>query len=145
MKLLVDHGADVNLRSSNGITALHMVARSGNRKVAEILIACREVEINSRDKTRQTPLHVACTNGDKDLCALLLGNGADPRMKSAEEKTPLHMAVSGGNAHVARLILDAGMALVYRFFLGNMTRTETLLSHLEDDPCNERIRIGKTL
>ena len=141
----MDRGADLNLRSSNGSTALHIGARSGNRKVAEILVACHEVEINSRDKTRQTPLHVACANGDEDLCALLLGNGADPRMKSAEEKTPLHMAVSGGNAHVARLILDAGMALVHRFFLGNMTRTEMLLSHLEDDPCNERIRIGQNL
>ena len=104
----MDRGADVNLRSSNGSTALHMAARSGNKKVAEILVACHEVEINSRDMTRQTPLHVACANGDKELCALLLGNGADLTIKSAEGKTPLHMAVSGGNAHVARLILDAG-------------------------------------
>ena len=121
----MDRGADVNLRSSNGSTALHMAARSGNRKVAEILVACPEVEINSRDMTRQTPLHyVACANGDKDLCPLLLGNGADPGMKSAEEKTPLHMAVSGGNAHVARLILDAGMAWYPGSFWEKFTRKE---------------------
>ena len=107
----MDRGADLNLRSSNGSTALHMAARSGNRKIAEILVACHEVEINLEDQNVQTPLHVVCTNGDKDLCALLLGNGADLTIKSAEGKTPLHMAVSGGIAHVARLFLDEGKGL----------------------------------
>ena len=114
VQLLIDRGADVNLRSSNGSTALHMAARSGNRKIAEILVACHKVEINSRDKIRQTPLHVACANGNKDLCALLLGNGADLTIKSAEGKTPLHVAVSGGNAHVARWLLNEGKVGVCR-------------------------------
>ena len=85
-----------------------MAARGSNKEVAEILIGNAKVDIDARDRTRQTPLHVACVNGDEDLCSLLLYNGADIRAKSVDCKTPLHMAVSDGNANVAKLILDRG-------------------------------------
>ena len=38
-KLLLSHGADVNLQSNNGITALMMSSYKGHREIVELLLA----------------------------------------------------------------------------------------------------------
>jgi hypothetical protein len=47
--------------------------------------------INHLNKKNETPLHIACKIGDKDITSLLLDNGADPNLKDENGDTPLHV------------------------------------------------------
>ena len=55
------------------------------------------------------PLHVACTLGQAEVAALLLGfNPAACRATTVDGRTPLHMAAAAGSPGVVQLLLDAG-------------------------------------
>lgn len=76
--LLIDAGADVNLRSEDrGNTALMDAVAGGFPEIAEDLIeAGTDVNIQSRDG--QTALVIAVGKGDVELCKKLLDAGANP-------------------------------------------------------------------
>src|ERR1041384_3749453 len=42
-----------------------------------------------------TPLQLAAANKKPEICALILGMGADPRQAGKGSESPLHIAVSG--------------------------------------------------
>src|SRR5688572_12001536 len=64
--------------------------------------------ITQIDNSGRTPLHVAAHQRRKDIVALLLSAGADPRVRDAEKATALHWAAVGGNAEIVEKLLAAG-------------------------------------
>jgi ankyrin repeat protein len=75
---LLRAGANALLRDSEGQTAMHMAARSGNIAVArQILNECSECLL-LRDNNMQTPLHQAVIQGHEKMVMFLLEKGADP-------------------------------------------------------------------
>lgn len=76
--LLIDTGADVNMRSEDrGNTALMDAVAGGYIKIAEDLIEAG-TDVNIQSKDGQTALVIAVGKGDVALCKLLLDAGADP-------------------------------------------------------------------
>jgi len=73
VKLLRDHGADVNSVDLRNCSALHMAA---NCQIAQSLIDCGS-DVNKRDDNGMTPLFYAKS---KSMLLLLLENGADPNV-----------------------------------------------------------------
>jgi ankyrin repeat protein len=55
------------------------------------------IEVNSKDKNEDTPLHIAALVGSRTCVKLLLSKGADPQSRNAESLTPLHKAAYGGS------------------------------------------------
>ncbi len=93
-------------------TLLFFACETGNREVAAFLIA-RGADVNERscghDIFNATPLHVAVLYMDAELVKLLLENGADVNVVSAEpEGTPLLFAVKSGNKEIEKLLLAHG-------------------------------------
>ena len=76
-KLLLDHGANPNLKNTNGSTPLHLACRRGNKGIVSLLLDARSTDVNAVDKFLFTPLHVAGIHGDAELCKMLLDKGAD--------------------------------------------------------------------
>ena len=72
VSLLLDYGAPVN-------------ARRFEWDPARFTQVCRR-------SSAYTPLHVAVSNGNKDMVALLVSRGADPLFESQSGLTPLAMA-----------------------------------------------------
>ena len=108
MKLLLQKGANPSLQSANGSTALHLAARLGNEEVSELLVNHAKVDVNSKDATHMTSLHLACISGNVAISRKLLARGADIRAKTSDLMTPLHSAVYNGNTQLASLILNKG-------------------------------------
>ncbi|KAL1607850.1 Glycerophosphocholine phosphodiesterase [Paraconiothyrium brasiliense] len=81
VKLLVDAGVDVNFRSEQGETALHVAARFGHDESAKALLAgsaLHKAEVDIPEKTfGWTPLFIACVDGHVSMVRLLVAHGAN--------------------------------------------------------------------
>ena len=71
-EILLDAGADIDLRDLDGITALGWTATAGNVPVAEVLIR-RGANVGNVDRRGDTFLALCVTNNQLDLLRLLRG------------------------------------------------------------------------
>ncbi|CAJ1099309.1 E3 ubiquitin-protein ligase MIB2-like isoform X1 [Octopus vulgaris] len=108
VELLLSEGSNVNEKSSNGNTPLHLTADSFLEWTdgVKALMKPKAVEVNPRNVNGQTPLHLACYNGYIHTVGLLLGhNGIDASVVNNKGDTPLHMAVQGQRYGVVSVML----------------------------------------
>ncbi len=73
---LLSQGADVNAKTSTGITPLHEAAQNGNREIVELLLAQKSININAVDDQGWTPLIRAQKWGHPEIAELLRQHGA---------------------------------------------------------------------
>jgi uncharacterized protein len=83
---------NVDTRSSDGDTPLHLFAWRSDLEAARVLIECR-ADVNAIGDMGQTPLHVALSQGSVELVILLLEAGAKIDIRSEFHETP-HEAAS---------------------------------------------------
>jgi hypothetical protein len=108
---LIEAGADVSAKTSNGWTPLHLAACVGYTDVARQLLEAG-ADVNAKDNDGWTPLHLvnddlftAVKRNDAAEVAQLIEAGADVSAKTRNGWTPLHEAAC---ADVARLLIKAG-------------------------------------
>jgi cytohesin len=96
----------VHARRWDGRTALHWAAHTGQKAVAELLIA-HKADVRSNRKgegfSHRSPLHDAAGRRRKDLVELLLAHKANVNARDDRGYTPLHRAV--GDVAIAELLL----------------------------------------
>jgi ankyrin repeat protein len=102
---LLDAGADVNARGTNGDTPLFYASR--HKDVAELLVA-RGADVNAVDSDGNTSLHVAAYSGNLELVDLLIAKGANHSIANRDGLTPLLLAVNRWNKDVAVLLIEKG-------------------------------------
>lgn len=84
-------------------------ARAHTRHPPLPLSWAQGADMNRGMSNGMRPLHVACTLGQAEVAALLLGfNPAACRATTVDGRTPLHMAAAAGSPGVVQLLLDAG-------------------------------------
>lgn len=109
MKLLLEHGANVNARDATGDTPLHWaglenIANLEDRGLSssvEILLNYG-ADIQARNDNGDTPLHTA---HKPEIAKALLDNGANVSVRNDEGFTPLHYVRSNDSA---KLLLANG-------------------------------------
>ncbi|CAB0038883.1 unnamed protein product [Trichogramma brassicae] len=105
-ELLLRRGGDPNLVNNKGMTALHLICEwSDDDDLAERFFAVNDeigqrVLINARDNLGNTPLHLALSQGHRNLVGLLLRRGA-----LTEGTSPLHV--------ICKRDQDDGLAKMY--------------------------------
>ena len=113
VKVLMKHGDDIDAVDDYGRNALHYAANSFFLDVAEELIA-NNIDVNHKDVTGETPLHLACCNNHPEMVELLINNGAKVDAQSYELagfKTPLLTMLSSPirvKSDIVRILLKNG-------------------------------------
>lgn len=108
---LLEAGADVLKRTSDGDIALHVCVLCGHWRVAGLLLEeCGEQEkqVTALTKRKETALHLASAHGRFECARILLACGSPVCAADDAGNTPLHAACAMGHRHVAMLLLSAG-------------------------------------
>ncbi|WP_168456244.1 ankyrin repeat domain-containing protein [Wolbachia endosymbiont of Ctenocephalides felis wCfeJ] len=110
VKSLLEHAADFNVVDNENRNPLHYAVMHGQKKIAKLLV--NELTVNSKDKNRFTPLHLAALQDDTELIGFLIAKGAKINEKDAKEGyTPLHIASLYGSKKSVQALVDGGADL----------------------------------
>ena len=133
-------------RDSNGATLLHWAAKDGNRKMVMQLIAMK-ADMNARDSTGQTPLHMSVTNSNNaEISKLLIDAGAEVNARDNAGKMPMHNAVTADSvnllaAHNADVNARDNTGKTALFFVSPVAAAALLNYHAD---VNARDNMGQT-
>lgn len=65
-------------------------------------------DVNARDRSGESPLHLAAVRGYPEITLLLIAEGANVNARDERELTPLHAAAWGGHKETVALLIDKG-------------------------------------
>ena len=88
-RVLIEHGADIRARSTNGFTPLLFAARKGDLETTQVLLSTG-VDIDEAAPDGATALVIASLRGETEFARFLLDEGADPNLGPGF--SPLHWA-----------------------------------------------------
>ncbi|HOD41017.1 MAG TPA: ankyrin repeat domain-containing protein, partial [Candidatus Wallbacteria bacterium] len=94
--------AGVNITDKKSNTPLHQAVKFNNKTMAELLIN-NGANFNSVNNNCETPLHIACFNGNIDLVSLLIAK-TDYNIKNSNNKTALDIAKEKGTKEIIKII-----------------------------------------
>ena len=139
MKLLLEHGADPNVPTYNGTTALMAAAGvnwvvnetfdEGSEALLEAVKLCHSLgnEINATNSMGLAAIHGAANRGSDNIIEYLAENGADLTMKDEIGRTPMAWAEGVFLATHAPQPKPSSIALLKRL-LGETDKKEQLVS-----------------
>lgn len=89
-------------------TLLYAVRANNLPKVRELLEAETDADMNQRNSSGETILHLAARAGSPHIISLLLSHGADVNAVSNNGFTCIQAAAHIGHAKAAELMIDSG-------------------------------------
>lgn len=110
VRLLLDAGARVDIKTRSGITPLYGAVSEAREEVIRLLIA-RGADVGATTADGATALHIATTGA---VARLLVAGGAKVRAANKFNFTPLHVAAHYGHIEVAEYLLTVGAKLEAR-------------------------------
>lgn len=104
VKLLIEKGANTDVRNDHGTSILHLAALHGNLDIMEYLVNEKGISIEVKNSKNATPLHYC----DYSECAsFLISKGANINAQDKDGSTPLYYAAKY-SIDVFKALLDAG-------------------------------------
>jgi len=105
--LLIDTGAEIELKNNDGCTALHMAAFHGT-KDGLISLLNRNASIEIKQNQGYTALHFASQEGYIECIDLLCDRGADIESSNYDGNTSLQSAAYQGHVDCIHTLLEKG-------------------------------------
>ncbi|RPA72176.1 ankyrin, partial [Ascobolus immersus RN42] len=100
VKALLEQGANPNLKSRNGRTALELVRGKRQTLMRDMLLLRAGRNIDARDEQGRTMLARCAASGNEMAVNRLLDNGANPHIPDFSNKTPLDHAAAAGHSNI---------------------------------------------
>jgi len=114
---LVDRGANVNATfGEERQTPLHLAAIQNYVTIVEILLAVENIDVDARDLSAETPLHMAARKGSTRIGRILVKNRASLEAENFRGQRPLHVALESGHVTFAEFLMESGANLKARTF-----------------------------
>ncbi len=104
VKLLLDMGADPNIRTKLGETALIDASTSGNIDIVQMLLD-KEANPNVKDEDGFSPLLQSVKRRHREITKLLLNHGADPDIQDDEGNTVFIISVMYSDDEMIKLLM----------------------------------------
>jgi ankyrin repeat protein len=105
--LLLANGADPNLADVHGWTPLQRAVDARRADLVSQLLAHAATDVDHRNDTGATALHLAASSGQSETVRELLQHGADPRLRDEQGKTAAAFAIRAGHTQVAETLRTA--------------------------------------
>jgi len=133
IKLLLEKGSYINLKTKDGKTPLHIASRRGHSTIIKLLIE-NGIDINIKNKSgqvnyfqdRRTSIHEAAYKGHLKIVKLLLKKGSEINLKDKVGRIPLHFAVSNGNIEIVKLLVEKGSKINLIYENGKTINSRTM-------------------
>ena len=101
---MLGHTADSD---SQGNMPLHQAVFNNQSEVVRTLLAGSKQYVNAVNDSGETPLLIACSNGNLLITGLLIDAGADVNKALLDGNTPLHFSAYQGNSFIGKALLQA--------------------------------------
>ena len=92
LKIIKPTSNEINRKNKYDQTLLHISVINNTKKILKFLLSDNNVNINSIDKQKNTPLHYAITLKNFELIKLLIGKHAKMTIKNKKGETPIDIA-----------------------------------------------------
>jgi len=112
VKKVLRQKININQKDIVGNTALHLLSGSySNTDIVKLLLQSG-AKVNLQNKNGDTPIHIACEQGNEDVVLMLIATGANINVKNKMGNTPLHnacvMTDTGCRSKIVQLLLTLG-------------------------------------
>ena len=91
--------------SSSSNSLLHAAVRLGELENVQRILEQHFDSVNEVNPLNETPLHLACALGHKQIVHLLMSNGADMYTRDCCNNAPIHRAVSKGHLDIMNSLI----------------------------------------
>ena len=145
MKILLDAGADVNLRNKHGSIPLHQLRyhQDGGAEIGRLLLDAGS-EVNARDWQNETALHELDRRFDNSkIIFTLIARGAEIDPQDVYGATPLRRAIIYGNALHTEILVSLGASVEKAKYPNRKIYTK-FEEMMEDDVIIAAIALGKS-
>lgn len=139
-RLLIEHGAPLNLPNNYGRTPLHLAALYTSVEVADILLDAG-AEVDVKDDWGDSPLSTA-TAYEGSICATLVDRGATLPQERSDLNSMLDLAVIYGKEGAVRRLVAAGAEVWRKNALGH-TPFSLARVYNHEDIANLLLELGK--
>ena len=112
VKLLIEKGADVNVRDNSDITPLIVAADNNNFELVKFFVE-NGAEVNVQDEDGFTAVFYAALHGNLEMVQCLIEKGADITINSRNrlDYTVLHCAAHSGNLKLVQWLVNQGVSV----------------------------------
>ncbi|MCD4783590.1 MAG: ankyrin repeat domain-containing protein [Candidatus Eremiobacteraeota bacterium] len=107
ISLLLDRGANVNIKNNMGEIPLHHAVSLNSSKIA-ILLILNGADVRAVSIDGVTPLHIAAENSNENMVTYLISRKVRVNEKDKHSCTPLHIAAMHGNAGAVEVLVKNG-------------------------------------
>ncbi len=137
-RALLNAGANINTLSEDSGNVLHAAASKPSSEMSFMFNNKKAVDkvklmIESKDKSGNTPLHIAATSGNIEAVTDLIKQGANINEPGRDGRTPLHFAADTNQTKVVKILLLNGANTETKdtVFLGMPLHFASLNGYLE--------------
>jgi ankyrin repeat protein len=139
VKMLIEHGADVNAPNEQGCTPLLAAATRGNSDIVQLLVE-KGAQVDNAAGCGCTPFAHTCEAGHADCIQLLLDNGADMTKVNIAGNSSLHLAAGSGSLLAVETVIKHWRGLLAK---GSGTNSTTDAAQAQTETSAVRIPVDK--